>query len=142
MDYSPPYMDISEDDCRKDFVNLKKTWVYDLLKEGEWFARTETSYDWPITYEGSQWYIKRLNAGNKASNYFQQENRWSVDGTISPGPLRTWGELKFMTSLMGAAYTLNMEKIDKSILRTMLGLRKYICSQFKPNAAKALYDYF
>ena len=24
----------------------------------------------------------------------------------------------------------------------MLGLRKYICSQFKPNAAKALYDYF
>jgi len=47
-----------------------------------------------------------------------------------------------MTSLMGAAYTLKMEKIDKSILRTMLGLRKYICSQFKPNAAKALYDYF
>ena len=24
----------------------------------------------------------------------------------------------------------------------MLGLRKYICSQFKPNAAKVLYDYF
>jgi hypothetical protein len=47
-----------------------------------------------------------------------------------------------MTSLMGAAYTLKMEKIDKSTLRTMLGLRKYICSQFKPNAAKALYDYF
>ena len=70
MDYSPPYMYISEDDCRKDFVNLKKTWVYDLLKEGEWFARTETSYDWPITYDGSQWYIKRLNTGNKASNYF------------------------------------------------------------------------
>ena len=142
MGYSPPYMDISEDDCRKDFVNLKKTWVYDLLKEGEWFARTKTSYDWPIIYKGSQWYIKRLNTGNKASNYFQQENRWSVDGTISPGPLRTWGELKFMTSLMGAAYTLKMERIDKSILMTMLGLRKYICSQFKPNAAKALYDYF
>ena len=65
-----------------------------------------------------------------------------MDGTISPGPIRTWGEIKFMTSLMGAAYTLKFPKIDKAILRTMLGLRKYICSQFKPNAAKTLYEMF
>ncbi len=142
MTYPPPYMEISENECRKDFIDLKKTWVHDLLKEGEWFARSEEGYDYPLMYQGSQWYIKRVNNGNKSSNYFQQENRWSVDGTISPGPLRTWSELKFMTSLMGAAYTLKFPKIDKSILRTMLGLRKYICSQFKPNAAKALYDYF
>jgi len=142
MTYPPPYMDISLDECRRDFIDLKKTWVHDLLKEGEWFARSEEGYDYPLMYQGSQWYIKRVNNGNKSSNYFQQENRWSVDGTISPGPLRTWSELKFMTSLMGAAYTLKFEKIDKSTLRTMLGLRKYICSQFKPNAAKALYDYF
>ena len=142
MTYPPPYMEISADECRKDFIDLKKTWVHDLLKEGEWFARSEEGYDYPLIYKGSQWYIKRVNNGNKSSNYFQQENRWSVDGTISPGPLRTWSELKFMTSLMGAAYTLKFPKIDKSTLRTMLGLRKYICSQFKPNAAKALYDYF
>ena len=142
MTYPPPYMDISEDGCRKEFNNLKKTWVYDLLKEGEWFARAETGYSWPITYKDSQWYIKRLNTGNKSSNYFQQENRWSVDGSVSPGPLRTWNTEKFMVTLMGSAYTLKMERIDKSILRTMLGLRKYICSQFKPNAAKAMYDYF
>ena len=47
-----------------------------------------------------------------------------------------------MKSLMGAAYSLKLERIDRSILRTMIGLRKYICSQFKPNVAKALYDYF
>ena len=147
MTYPQPTMEISENDCRKDFNKLKGTWVYDILKEGEWFGRSEAGYEWPLTYKaglarGKQWYFARNNIGNKSSNYFQQENRWSVDGTISPGPLRTWGELKFMTSLMGAAYTLDMKKIDKSILRTMLGLRKYICSQFKPNAAKALYDYF
>ena len=142
MTYPPPYMEISENECRKDFIDLKKTWVHDLLKEGEWFARSEEGYDYPIMYQGSQWYIKRINNGNKSSNYFQQENRWSVDGTISPGPLRTWNTEKFMISLMGAAYTLKFDKIDKSTLRTMLGLRKYICSQFKPNAAKALYDYF
>ena len=113
MTYPPPYMEISEKECRRDFIDLKKTWVYDLLKEGEWFARSEEGYDYPLIYKGSQWYIKRVNNGNKSSNYFQQENRWSVDGTISPGPLRTWSELKFMTSLMGAAYTLKFDKIDK-----------------------------
>ena len=39
MTYPPPYQEISQNDCRKDFNNLKKTWVYDLLKEGEWFAK-------------------------------------------------------------------------------------------------------
>ena len=142
MTYPPPFQDIEEGKCITSFNKLKGTWVYDLLKEGEWFGRTETEYKWPLTFKDSHWYIKRVNTGNESSNYFQQENRWSVDGTISPGPLRTWKTEKFMTTLMGAAYTLKFPKIDKSTLRTMLGLRKYICSQFKPNAAKALYDYF
>jgi len=142
MTYPPPYQEIDEGKCIKSFNKLKGTWVYDLLKEGEWFARTETEYKWPLTFNDSHWYIKRINTGNESSNYFQQENRWSVDGTISPGPLRTWRTEKFMTTLMGCAYTMKFPKIDKAVLRTMLGLRKYICSQFKPNAAKALYDYF
>jgi len=142
MTYPPPYQEIDEGKCITSFNKLKGTWVYDLLKEGEWFARTETEYKWPLTFNDSHWYIKRINTGNESSNYFQQENRWSVDGTISPGPLRTWKTEKFMTTLMGAAYTMKFPKIDKAVLRTMLGLRKYICSQFKPNAAKALYDYF
>ena len=142
MTYPPPYADISRKDCRRDYRKLKSTWYHDFISEGEWFARAENGYEWPLTYQGKQIYIKRNNIGNKSSNYFQQENRWSVDGTISPGPLRTWGEIKFMTSLMGAAYTLKFPKIDKAILRTMLGLRKYICSQFKPNAAKTLYEMF
>mgnify|MGYP003310936556 CR=1 FL=1 len=142
MTYPPPFQDIEEGKCITSFNKLKGTWVYDLLKEGEWFGRTETEYKWPLTFNDSHWYIKRINTGNESSNYFQQENRWSVDGTISPGPLRTWKTEKFMTTLMGAAYTLKFPKIDKGTLRTMLGLRKYICSQFKPNVAKALYDYF
>ena len=89
MTYPPPYMDISQVDCRKDYGKLKSIWQHDLFTEGEWFARAEDGYEWPITFKGSQWYIKRNNIGNKSSNYFQQENRWSVDGTISPGPLRT-----------------------------------------------------
>ncbi len=142
MTYPMPTMEMTEEDCRKDFNKLKGTWVYDILKEGEWFARSEDGYDYPLVYEGQQWYFARNNIGNKASNYFQQENRWSVDGSVSPGPKRTWESEKFMTTLMGSAYSLKMDKIDRSVLRTMIGLRKYICAQFKPNVAKALYDLF
>ena len=142
MTYPMPTMEISYDDFRKDCGKLKGTWYHDILTEGEWFARSEEGYEYPLEYQGSQFYFRRNNVGNKASNYYQQENRWSVDGSVSPGPKRTWENEKFMTSLMGSAYSLKMSKIDRSILRTMIGLRKYICSQFKPNVAKALYDYF
>jgi len=142
MTYPQPTMEMTEKDCRKDFNNLKGTWYHDILNEGEWFGRSEEGYEWPLFYDGKQLYFGRNNIGNKASNYFQQENRWSVDGSVSPGPKRTWGNQKFMTSLMGSAYSLKLSKIDRSALRIMIGLRKYICSQFKPNVAKALYDYF
>jgi hypothetical protein len=142
MDYPMPTMEMTENDCRKEFNKLKGTWYHDILKEGEWFARSEDGYETPLIYEGKQLYFSRNNVGNKASNYFQQENRWSVDGSVSPGPKRTWETEKFMTSLMGSAYSLKLPKIDRSALRVMIGLRKYICSQFKPNIAKALYDYY
>ena len=107
-----------------------------LFVNTPWFARSE--YDWKL----SKRILKRNNTGNKASNYWQQENRWSVDGSVSPGPLRTWSNKDFMTSLMGSLFTLNAEKVDKSTLRTSIGLRKYICSQFRPSVAKLIYDYY
>ena len=47
-----------------------------------------------------------------------------------------------MTTLMGAMYSMKFTHMDEKILRTMIGIRKYICSQFKPNVAKCIYDYF
>ena len=47
----------------------------------------------------------------------------------------------FMFSLIGGMYTLKFDEVSKNTLRTCLSLRKYICSQFKPNVAKALYDF-
>ena len=140
MTYEIPYAEISENDAYKDLKKLKGMRHNEILVEGEWFAREGSEYRYGLEFEGKQQYFRRLNAGNSASNYFQQKNRWSVDGTIAPGPERTWGNEKFMTSLMGAAYTLKLPKINRNVLRTMIGLRKYICSQFKPNVAKVLYD--
>ena len=68
MKYEPPYMDITEKECLRDYQKLKGVKWNDLFIEKEWFARSE--YDW----ERSNNLIKRLNVGNKSSNYFQQKN--------------------------------------------------------------------
>ena len=140
MTYEIPYAEMSVKDAHRDYLKLKGMNHNDVLVDGEWFAREGTEYRYDLTFEGKQQYFKRINTGNTASNYFQQVNRWSVDGSVSPGPQRTWESEKFMTSLMGSAYSLKLPKINRNVLRTMIGLRKYICAQFKPNVAKVLYD--
>ena len=142
MEYPLPYQEINEDDARKEYLALKKTRWNELLKDDEWFIRKAGDSRFGLGIEGKQLYFRRVNTGNQASNYFQQANRWGVDGTVSPGPKRTWETYDFMYTLMGAMYTLKFEEINRGTLRVALSLRKYICSQFKPNVAKALYDYF
>ena len=142
MTYPLPYPDLTEKKAWKDFQKLKGMKWNEIMVEGEWYAREGTEYTYNLNYDEKQLYFRRINTGNVASNYFQIENRWSVDGSVSPGPKRTWESHKFMTTLMGSAYSLKMPKITKNILRTMIGLRKYICSQFKPNVAKIIYDMF
>jgi len=142
MTYPLPYPDLTEKRAYRDFQKLKGMKWNEIMVEGEWYAREGTKYSYNLNYDGKQLMFRRLNVGNSCSNYFQIENRWSVDGSVSPGPKRTWESKKFMTSLMGSAYSLKVPKMDKSTLRVMLALRKYICSQFKPNVAKAIYDMF
>ena len=48
MTYPMPTMEMTKEDCRKDFNKLKGTWVHDILREGEWFARSEEGYDYPL----------------------------------------------------------------------------------------------
>ena len=103
MTYPIPYAEISENDAYVELKRLKGVRHNEVLTDGEWFAREGTEYRYDLTWNGTQQYFRRVNIGNKASNYFQQENRWSVDGSVAPGPKRTWENEKFMTSLMGAA---------------------------------------
>ena len=142
MTYALPDPNLTEKKAWKDFQKLKGMKWNEIKVEGEWYAREGTEYTYDLLHDGKPLYFRRLNAGNISSNYFQIENRWSVDGSVAPGPKRTWETHKFMTTLMGSAYSLKMTKINRNILRTMIGLRKYICSQFKPNVAKAMYDYY
>lgn len=143
MTYPLPLVNITEQDAIDEYSRLKGVRWHEMLKEVEWFPRkAELSDDYPITMDGNYMLFKRYNGGNKASDFFHQLNRWQVSGSQGPGPVRTWGNVKYMTSLMGALYSLKMDKVDSSALRVCLSLRKYTCSQFKPSVAKSIYDYF
>ena len=142
MEYPLPLVDISEEDAVTEYRRLKTVRWNEMIDEQEWFPRKSEAERYHLTYDGKPMLFKRYNGGNKASDYFHQLNRWSICGSQGPGPVRTWENHKFMTSLMGALYSLNLDRVDKKNLRICLSLRKYIASQFKPSVAKAIYDYF
>ena len=140
MEYPLPTAEISEKAAYTDFMRLKGIRWNELLVEGDWFQRKASDSQYPLLFRGKPQYIRRLNTGNNSSNHFQQENRWGVDGSASPGPKRTWETRAFMVTLIGGLYSLKFKKITRNELRICLSLRKYICSQFKPNVAKAFYQ--
>ena len=141
MEYPIPYPEITEDTLHKEYMNLKGVKYPDLLVEDTWYSKQD-AYEYDLTYDDKQLYFRRNNVGNASSNYFQVKNRWSVCARAYPGPERTWNTREFMITLMGAMYSMKFTHMDEKILRTMIGIRKYICSQFKPNIAKCIYDYF
>jgi len=143
LTYDPPFPDISEDDILDDYRKLKGTWWNDILVEGEWFPREGTDSSFHNKFEDSHYYFKRSNTGNKASNGFHIDNRWSVDHARNPSALRSWKSEKGLKPALNALWTMpGLDDISKSSIRSCLTLRKYIASQFKPSIAKAFYDRF
>lgn len=141
MEYEPPYSPITKYDARRSFDDLKQSKFTDLLTEGEWFSRSSMINDDSL-YKGKHLYFSRSNVGNKASNFFQQKNRFTVGSSHAKSPVEVWSSAQQMRSLVSSAYSLKMEFLNEQNLITMLQLRKYVCSQFKPIVAKSLYDYF
>ena len=86
--------------------------------------------------------IKCCNVGNKTSDFYQQENRWKCNSITAPSAYRSWSEEKFRLTLLNALWSLKFEEITSKALRTAISMRKYIASQFRPSAAKAVYDLF
>lgn len=133
---SLPLVEITENECIEDFEKLKKLNTKTLVKEGNLFSRYE--YKWEL---GTK-YIDSCNIGNKSSNYFHQELRYHCDSINSPSPYRNWTEKKFFFTLCNALWSLKVKEVSADSLRSCIALRKYIASQFRPSAAKAVYEVF
>jgi tRNA1(Val) A37 N6-methylase TrmN6 len=128
--------EITLDQAKDDFNLLKSLETNNLIKERNIFSRYD--YKWEL---GSK-YIDSCNIGNKSSNYFHQATRWKCDSINSPSPERNWNEKKFFFTLLNSLWSLKVKEVSLDTLRTCMSMRKYVASQFRPSAAKCLYDHF
>ncbi len=133
-----PMRKITIEDARKDFEALRNFDAKQLFCQEPWFTRYE--------YDAKWWFrdtiIATNNVGNRAADYFQQENRWKCDSINSPSPYRTWHSKRFLLTLLPVLWSMKFEEVNNDVLRSCIGLRKYIASQFRPSAAKAVYEHF
>lgn len=134
--YPVPTVDLSIQDASGDFHKLQFLDTAPLIKTGDLFSRYD--YKWDI---GNR-YIDSCNTGNKSSNFFHQDLRYKCDSINSPSPYRNWNDKKFFFTLCSALWSLGVSEVTSETLRQCIAMRKYIASQFRPSAAKALYDYF
>jgi len=132
-----PYREISFDEMREDYLALKNLDTSKLYVKGSpWLNKFEYNHKFIDEYVGI------TNVGNKASDYFHQVERWKCDATGYPSPQKTWETEQFRLTLFKALFSLKVSEINPTVLRNIISLRKYIAAQFRPSAAKAIYDHF
>lgn len=129
-----PMREIDVAEAKENFEVLKSDTTEPI--KGLWFPRYD--YNRPLT----EYYFPISRVGNLTSDYFHQENRWCCDSINAPSPYRTWHSERFRWTLLNALWTLKVKSVTSRTLRTAIGLRKYIASQFRPSTAKAVYNYF
>jgi hypothetical protein len=113
-----------------DFADLQKFDGFSILKSGDWFSRSEFDDSFKRHI-----YIDSNRIGLVASDKHHWAARMACDSLVSPSPIRSWYQSKHRKSLENSKF---YEKNPK----TALALRKYIASQFRPTAAKAVYKLF
>jgi len=132
-----PYREITMEDAKNDYLALKNLNWLDLYKtDSAWLNKFEYKYKFTDEYIGIS------NVGNKASDYFHQVERWKCDATGYPSPQKTWETEQYRLTLFKALFSLKVKEINPQVLRNLISLRKYIAAQFRPSAAKVIYDMF
>lgn len=131
-----PYREITFQDMVDDYHALCEFDGESIIRDGQWFNKFDYKYPYLDKY------IDLGNVGAKASDYFNQVERWKCDATGYPSPQKTWDTEKYRLTLFKAIFSLKLTEITPEKLRNCIALRKYIASQFRPVTAKAIYDYF
>lgn len=135
---SMPMRTISMNEAEEEYVSLLELTREDTMVESSWFSR----YDYDDKFYSKDIVIRSNTIGNKSSDVFMQETRWMCDSINAPSPYRSWNIEKFRLTLLNALWSLKVKEVNTATLRSCIGLRKYIASQFRPSAAKTIYDLF
>lgn len=131
-----PFRQTSLEQATVDFLRLRSIDSRILLKREPW----ET--DFPYSYHKQDLFIERSNVGSRSSDYFHSANRHAVDLSSVASALRSWSNTSLRRSLLKALWSLGMTQVSSREIRTAAANRKYVAAQFRPSAAKALYDLY
>ncbi|MDQ3131079.1 MAG: class I SAM-dependent methyltransferase [Acidobacteriota bacterium] len=129
-----PLRKISIDEAVQDFQDLRSFDCRRLWKTGDVF--TKHSYQFQIENK----YLQLHTCGNKASDYFHQTNRNLCASVNAPSPYKTWTNEKLRRNWLKSLWTLGYKEINSAVLRESIALRNYTAQQFRPSAAKAIYE--
>jgi SAM-dependent methyltransferase len=129
-----PLRKLTFEDAVQDFQDLQSLDCRRLWKKGDVFTKHE------YRYKIENIYFQLHTGGNKASDYFHQTNRNLCASVNSPSPYRTWTNEKLRKNWLKSLWTLKFKEINSANLRQALALRNYTAQQFRPSAAKAVYE--
>jgi hypothetical protein len=97
--------------------------------------------DFKYTYEDTGiCIINSHHTHNDVSDYFHQKARHRCGTWSRPSTLDAWETGEGLRSALGALWRMGNDHIDRKKLKSVLRLSTYIAAQFKPLAAKALYQ--
>lgn len=130
-----PYKDLTIYDAINSF-NYLKSYKTKGLQSGKVF--TKFNYEFKIEDK----FIDEPLIGNISSDYFQQYNRMKCAHAHFPSPVEVWCDDKYLHHVTGGIFTLKYECLNMSKLRSLIALRCYIASQFRPAVAKSIYEVF
>ncbi len=131
-----PFRRTTLEQATTDFLRLRSLDSRTLLKREPW----ET--DFPYAYPKQDLFIERSNIGARSSDYFHSHNRHAVDISSCASALRSWATPSLRRSVFKALWSLGMTRVGPQEIRTATSNRQYVAAQFRPSAAKALYDLY
>jgi hypothetical protein len=132
-----PTTDLTESDARYAFAQLVKLDTRTLIRSGRFDFRHE------YKLKPKRWrYIAISNLGNAASNFFHQTARFGAGHARYASPEEMWRDREQLALALEALFSLKIHRVNMAVLRKVISLRRYLAAQFRPSAAKAVYDHF
>jgi hypothetical protein len=113
---------------------------------GTWNAPRQTE-DIDLTYKGNSVYFTPSNKGQKVSNQFTQEQRMCCGYHNGNSPMVEWQHPNKNHSFLRCLFGILKDEVkarglNNSVLYRALKMHTYMASQFKPELALALYNFF
>ncbi len=131
-----PLQPISEHNALSLFNKLKNEKASGNFKKGKVFNR------FPYKWDVSDYYINASSTHNPASNFFHQYNRWLAGSNKHASPFEAWTETKHHNTFLNGLWSMKHKKVSTASLNSVINLKIYVASQFKPQAARTFYDLF